>query len=134
MQLFSIIVLVRVFAMSVDLDFALDCIAKEDPSLRVTTDPDTGQVCGGWGQWVEQLAVGGWGSWGAAGGAVGRTVGEVIGGAVDGQQLGTVDRTVGGWQKKKSVRGSGRGGMGGARRSDKICICCLCIYTSRYIQ
>lgn len=27
-----------------DLDFALDCIAKEDPSLRVTTDPDTGQT------------------------------------------------------------------------------------------
>ena len=27
-----------------DLDAALNCLTHEDPSLRVTTDPDTGQV------------------------------------------------------------------------------------------
>ena len=32
---------------SQDLDHALECLSREDPSLRVTTDEDTGQVSRG---------------------------------------------------------------------------------------
>lgn len=34
--------------MDVGLDHALQCLSLEDPSLRVTTDNDSGQVKGQW--------------------------------------------------------------------------------------
>lgn len=34
-----------------NLDFALECLLREDPSLHVRTDPDTGQtIIGGMGE------------------------------------------------------------------------------------